>query len=191
MKIIGITGSSGSGKDTICEIIEKKYDAEIIDADQIAKELSKKGTMYLDSIVNCFGTGIIDKKGELNRKKLADIIFEDENKREELNKLTFVHVIDEIQKRINNIKKKVIAINAPLLFESNLNKVCDFVIAIISDRDKQIIRIMNRDNMTKEEAEKRINAQNTNEFFVDNADYIIYNNERIENIEEQLSHIKI
>lgn len=191
MKIIGITGSSGAGKDTICEIIEKKYNAEIIDADKIAKELSKKGTMYLDSIVNCFGTEIINKKGELNRKKLADIIFDDEQKREELNKLTFVHVVDEIQKKINNIKKKIIVVNAPLLFESNLNKICDFVIAVIADRDKQIIRVMNRDNITKELAEKRINAQNTNEFFAENADYIIYNNEDIENIEEQLAKIKI
>lgn len=191
MKIIGITGSSGAGKDTVCEIIEKKYNAEIIDADKIAKELSKKGTVYLNSIVNCFGTEIIDKKGELNRKKLADIIFEDEQKREELNKLTFIHVVDEIQKRINNIKKKIIIVNAPLLFESNLNKICDYVIAIIADKDKQIIRVMNRDNITKEEAERRINAQNTNEFFVDNADYVIYNNENLENIEEQLSKIKI
>lgn len=191
MKIIGITGSSGAGKDTVCEIIEKKYNAEIIDADKIAKELSKKGTVYLNSIVNCFGTEIIDKKGELNRKKLADIIFEDEQKREELNKLTFIHVVDEIQKRINNIKKKIIIVNAPLLFESNLNKICDYVIAIIADKDKQIIRVMNRDNITKEEAERRINAQNTNEFFVDNADYVIYNNENLENIEEQLAKIKI
>lgn len=191
MKIIGITGSSGAGKDTVCEIIEKKYNAEIIDADKIAKELSKKGTVYLNSIINCFGTEIIDKKGELNRKKLADIIFEDEQKREELNKLTFIHVVDEIQKRINNIKKKIIIVNAPLLFESNLNKICDYVIAIIADKDKQIIRVMNRDNITKEEAERRINAQNTNEFFVDNADYVIYNNENLENIEEQLSKIKI
>ncbi len=191
MKIIGITGSSGAGKNTVCEIIEKKYDAEVIDADQIAKELSKKGTMYLNSIINCFGTEIIDKKGELNRKKLANIIFEDDKKREELNKLTFVHVVEEIQKRITKIKKKIIVVNAPLLFESNLNKVCDFVIAVIADKDKQLKRIMNRDNISKEEAEKRINAQNSNEFFAENADYIIYNNEEIENIEKQLLSIKI
>lgn len=191
MKIIGITGSSGAGKNTVCEIIEKKYDAEVIDADQIAKELSKKGTMYLNSIINCFGTEIIDKKGELNRKKLANIIFEDDKKREELNKLTFVHVVEEIQKRITTIKKKIIVVNAPLLFESNLNKVCDFVIAVIADKDKQLKRIMNRDNISKEEAEKRINAQNSNEFFAENADYIIYNNEEIENIEKQLLSIKI
>lgn len=191
MKIIGVTGSSGAGKNTVCEIIEKKYDAEIIDADQIAKELSKKGTMYLNSIVNCFGTEIINKKGELNRKKLANIIFEDDEKREELNKLTFVHVVEAIQKKIVTIKKKIIVVNAPLLFESNLNKVCDFVIAVIADKDKQLVRIMNRDNISKEEAEKRVNAQNSNEFFAENADYIIYNNEDLENIEKQLSNIKI
>ena len=77
MKIIGVTGSSGAGKDTLCEILENKYEAEIVDADKIAKELSKKGTMYLQSIVESFGSGIVDRKGELNRKKLASIIYED------------------------------------------------------------------------------------------------------------------
>lgn len=191
MKIIGVTGSSGSGKDSICKIIEREYNAEIVDADKIAKELSKKGTMYLNSIIDCFGTEIIDKKGELNRKKLANIIFEDENKREELNKLTFIHVVDEIQKRIKRMRRKIIVINVPLLFESNLDKICDFVIAVISDKDKQIERIMKRDNITRESAEKRIKAQNTNEFFKENADYIIYNNDEIEDMTKQLSKIKI
>ena len=191
MKIIGITGSSGAGKDTVCAILEEKYNAEIVDADKIAKELSKKGTMYLKSIVNCFGSGIIDNKGELNRKKLANIIFEDEAKREELNKLTFIHVVDEIKKRINHLKKKIIVVNAPLLYESNLNQICDFVIAVIADRNKQINPVMKRDGITKEEAEKRLNAQNSNEFFTENAEYIIYNNEDIKNIEEQIAKIKI
>ena len=79
MKIIGVTGSSGAGKDTLCEILENKYNAEIVDADKIARELSKKGTMYLQSIVESFGSGIVDRKGELNRKKLASIIYEDDN----------------------------------------------------------------------------------------------------------------
>ena len=108
MKIIGVTGSSGAGKDTLCEILENKYNAEIVDADKIARELSKKGTMYLQSIVESFGSGIVDRKGELNRKKLASIIYEDDKKREELNKLTFIYVVDEIKKRINKIKKKII-----------------------------------------------------------------------------------
>ena len=191
MKIIGVTGSSGAGKDTLCEILENKYNAEIVDADKIARKLSKKGTMYLKSIVDCFGSNIIDRQGELNRKKLASIIFEDEKKREELNRLTFIYVVDEIKRQINKLKKDIIVVNAPLLFESNLNQICDFVIAIIADKDVQIERIMKRDGLSKEEAEKRINMQNTNEFFEENADYIIYNKESMKDIEKQLKKIKI
>lgn len=191
MKIIGVTGSSGAGKDTLCEILENKYNAEIVDADKIARKLSKKGTMYLKSIVDCFGSNIINRQGELNRKKLASIIFEDEKKREELNRLTFIYVVDEIKRQINKLKKDIIVVNAPLLFESNLNQICDFVIAIIADKDVQIERIMKRDGLSKEEAEKRINMQNTNEFFEENADYIIYNKESLKDIEKQLKKIKI
>ncbi len=191
MKIIGVTGSSGAGKDTLCEILENKYNAEIVDADKIAKELSKKGTMYLKSIVDCFGSKIVNRQGELNRKKLASIIFEDEKKREELNKLTFIYVVDEIKRRISKLKKDIIVVNAPLLFESNLNQICDFVIAIIADRDIQIERIMKRDNLTKEAAEKRLNMQNSNEYFEENADYIIHNKESLKDLEKQLKRIKI
>lgn len=191
MKIIGVTGSSGAGKDTLCEILENKYNAEIVDADKIARKLSKKGTMYLKSIVDCFGSNIINRQGELNRKKLASIIFEDEKKREELNRLTFIYVVDEIKRQINKLKKDIIVVNAPLLFESNLNQICDFVIAIIADRDIQIERIIKRDGLSKEEAEKRLNMQNTNEFFEENADYIIYNKESMKDIEKQLKKIKI
>ena len=191
MKIIGVTGSAGAGKDTLCEILENKYNAEIVDADKIAKELSKKGTMYLKSIVDCFGSKIVNRQGELNRKKLASIIFEDEKKREELNKLTFIYVVDEIKRRISKLKKDIIVVNAPLLFESNLNQICDFVIAIIADRDIQIERIMKRDNLTKEAAEKRLNMQNSNEYFEENADYIIHNKESLKDLEKQLKKIKI
>ena len=73
--IIGITGSSGAGKSTICEILQRKYEANIISADKIAKELSQKGTNYLAEIVKNFGQEILLENGELNRRKLADIIY--------------------------------------------------------------------------------------------------------------------
>ena len=127
----------------------------------------------------------------LNRKKLASIIYEDDKKREELNKLTFIYVVDEIKKRINKIKKKIIVVNAPLLFESNLDQVCDFVIAIIAERKVQIERIMKRDNIQDDEAEKRLNMKNTDDFYIENADYIIHNKGDIKDIEKQLKDIKI
>ena len=84
MKIIGVTGSSGAGKTEACKIIVKNNDAEIIDADEVAKKLSKKGTMYLNSIIDSFGEDIVYKNGALNRKKLANMIYEDDKKREQL-----------------------------------------------------------------------------------------------------------
>ena len=114
MKIIGVTGSSGAGKDTLCEILENKYEAEIVDADKIAKELSKKGTMYFNSIVESFGSGIVDRQGKLNRKKLASIIYEDDKKREELNRILCertrrISYIDEEEKSIgiNNVNTRI------------------------------------------------------------------------------------
>lgn len=193
MKIIGITGSSGAGKTTVCTLLEEKYNAEIIEADKVAKKLSRKGTMYFNSIVDTFGNSIVNKEGELNRKKLADIIFEDESKREELNKLTFMYIVEEIKKNINKLgKKQIIVIDAPLLYESRLNEICDFVIAVVSERNKQITRITIRDGVSQEEAERRLNAQNTNEFYIDNAEYVLYNNDdNMEDLQKQLEQMKI
>lgn len=191
MKIIGLTGGSGAGKNTVCEIIQKKYKAKVIDADKIAKNLQKKGSMYLNSIIDNFGADIVYKNGELNRKKLANIIYEDDKKREQLNELTFIYVVDEIKKKINKIKEELIIINAPLLYESNLNQICDYVIAVISDEESRIERICKRDGTTKKEAKKRIAAQNTDEFFIENSDYIIYNQKDMKDLEKQIEKIKI
>ena len=69
--VIGITGSSGAGKSTICEILENEYKVKIINADKIAKKLSKKGSNYIIDIISKFGADIVDEEGELKRKKLA------------------------------------------------------------------------------------------------------------------------
>lgn len=192
MKIIGITGSSGAGKTTICGILKEKYAAHIIDADKTAKELSKKGTMYLKSIVDYFGADIVNKKGELKRKELANIIYEDEQKREQLNKLTFIYVVDEIKKNINKLKdKELIVIDAPLLFESKLNQVCDMVIGVIAKEEDKIERICNRDNIDEEIAQKRLDIQKDDKYIKDNSDYIIYNDTDIQNLEKEIEKIKL
>lgn len=192
MKIIGVTGSSGSGKTTLCNILKDKYKAEVINADMVAKELTQKPTMYLNCIIDYFGTNIIYKSGSLNRKKLANIIYDDVDKREELNKLTFLYVVDEIKKKINGLNtKKLIVIDAPLLFESNLNQICDFVICIISDNETKLKRICKRDNIDIEIAIKRLTAQKQDEFYKENSDYIIDNNNEIKDMEKQLEKINI
>lgn len=190
MKIIGVTGSSGAGKTTICTILEKKYLAHIIDADKVAKRLTKKGTMYLNSIVDYFGIGILDSTGELKRKELATIIYEDEEKRSALNNLTFTYVVNEIKENINKLQdKELIVIDAPLLYESNLDKICDLVIGVVAKEEDKIDRICLRDDISEEMAKKRLSIQLNDDYIKNRADYIIVNNGNIEELEEEIKKI--
>ena len=104
--VIGITGSSGAGKSTVCEILQNKYNAKIISADKVSKELSQKGTAYLAEIVEKFGHDILLENGELNRKKLANIIYSNKEKRELLNNCTLKYISSEIKNQIEKYKNR-------------------------------------------------------------------------------------
>ena len=187
--IIGITGSSGAGKSTVCEILEAYYKVTIINADKVARKLSKRGTNYVIDIISKFGKSIVDENGELKRRKLAEIIYNDPKKREELNKCTFKYIKKEIERQIKKAQADTIIIDAPLLFESELNKICDKVIGVISNRELQIERIVARDDIDYEDAEKRLNAQQTNEFYMNKCDAIIENNNNLKSIKENVEKI--
>ena len=179
--IIGITGSSGAGKSTVCEFLENEYKVKVLDADKIARKLSKKGTSYVVDIIKIFGKDIVDEEGELKRRKLAEIIYSNPKKREELNKCTFKYITKEIEKRLKKIGDDTVKIiDAPLLFESKLNEICDKVIGVISKREVQIDRIVARDDIDYEQAEKRLLAQQSNEFYIEHCDDIVENNGLLE-----------
>ena len=154
--IIGITGSSGTGKSIICNILQNEYKVKIINADEIAKKLSKSESNYIKDIIKKFGKEIVDENGELKRKELAKIIYSNTDRREDLNNCTFKYIKKEIEKQINDTEKDLaIIIDAPLLFESKLNEICNKVIGIISKKDLQIERIIKRDNISFNEAKSR------------------------------------
>lgn len=185
--ILGITGSSGAGKSTVCEILERKYNSQTINADKIAKQLSKQGTSYLQEIVQNFGNDILLQNGELDRKKLANIIYSNSDKRDELNNITFKYIKNEIKDQITKSENNIIAIDAPLLLEANLQEICDKTIAVISEnRDLQIQRIIKRDSIDKEHAIARLNAQHPNEFYIQNCDDTLINDETLEQQIEKL-----
>ena len=192
MKIIGVTGSSGAGKTKVCEYLANQYKCEIIDADKVAKQLSKKGSIYVNKIIDHFGEDIVYKNGALNRKKLANIIYHDNEKREKLNQCTFEYIVQEIKEKISHVTdKQMIVIDAPLLYESGLDSICDTVIAVLGNKQEQIERICVRDGISEEEAESRIAIQNDNEFFKENADIIIDNTGTIEQLKEQIQKLKL
>lgn len=165
--IIGITGSSGAGKSTVCEMIEKTYNSKTITADKIARKLSEKGTEYLNEIIQRFGNNILTENGDLNRRKLANIIYSSKQKRQELNQITFKYIKKEIEKEIKNSNNKIITIDAPLLIEADMKKLCDTTIAVVSeDKEIQIQRIIERDKIDRKHAVARLGAQHPNEFIL-------------------------
>ncbi len=179
MKVIGLTGASGAGKGELGKIMSEKYGAVYVDTDLIARKVVKKGSPCLAELKNAFGSEIIAKCGRLNRKKLADIAFSDEKKHKELNKITHFYINSEVKKIIEKAKKrdeKYCVIDAPLLFESGENKLCDVTLGVIADRKTRTERIVKRDKISETSAEKRINAGRDDAFFVKNCDYVFENN---------------
>jgi len=188
--IIGITGNSGSGKSEISKILSKKINAKIIDADEIVKKISEPGNEYYKKQVELFGKEIlIDNK--LNRKKIAEIIYNNTEKREALDKLTYKYVVDAIKKEIHLEKEKNIIIDAPLLFESGLNNICNFTIGIIAKKELKLQRICKRDNIDKNIAEARLRIQKDDEFYKKNTDHIMENNGKLDEVNWEEICIKI
>ena len=184
MKIIGITGNSGSGKSTISKLISKNYEAKIIDADKIAKEMTKNNGEYLQAIRQAFGNDVI-KNNELDRKKLADIVFLNKAEKEKLDGLTFEYVVEEIKKELEanqNLDYQYIILDVPLLFESKLDKLCDYTIGVIAPQTEKIKRICKRDKLSKEKALQMLNSQPNDEFFTKNCNTVINNENKEETI---------
>ena len=191
MKIIGITGNSGSGKSTISKMVQDKCNGIVIDADKIARNMACADSNYLKEIANVFGTDIISNN-KLDRKKMADIIFNDKIQKEKMDKITFKYVVNEIKLRINLAKEQYdcIILDVPLLFESKLNEICDYTIGVIAKEEDKICRICKRDNINREKAIQRINSQPSDEFYINNCDYII-NNSNIEDIRVKVNEMLI
>lgn len=192
--IIGITGNSGSGKTSISSVLGTlaecaavpsghfvtfgtDLNARIIDADKVVKEICVPGEDYFEGIVREFGRDILLASGEINKKKLANIIFTDDEKRKAINLLTFKYVVEEIKKRADLNKSETVIIDAPLLIESGLNEICDIVISVIADENIKIKRICHRDNIDERTARERINAQPKNDFYIKNSNLVIVNND--------------
>jgi len=193
LKVIGITGSSGSGKTTLTQILNKKKEISVIDADKVVKEMSVPNTDYLNAIKETFGLEMFLEDGNLNRKLLGNRIYSEKESLEKLNKLTFKYVVEEILKRIESTTQenkniKYLIIDAPLLFESGLNRYCDYVIALIANRNLKIKRICKRDNIDEKTAQSRLNIQKEDSYYIKKADFVIENNENC-NLEKEIESI--
>ena len=176
MKIIGLTGSFGTGK-TFAASVFGKLGAKILDADRIAHEVIRKGTPAYKKIVALFGGGILDKNGRIDRKKIAGIVFEDKGNIERLNRITHPAVIKIIKEKIGKCRAvDIVVIDAPLLIEANLTGIVDKLVVVKTSQSKQIERCISKFCMDKKGVLKRIGKQMSLKEKVKLADFVIDNN---------------
>jgi dephospho-CoA kinase len=188
--IIGITGSIGTGKSTVSNyLISKGY--SVVDADKISKGAYNIGSNGYKAILEVFGLEILNSNGEVDRKKIKKIVFDNSNMLQRLNMAIHPIIINEIEKEIEILleSQNVVFLDAPLLIETELHKKVNKIIVVICDKNEQINRIIKRDKITADMAISIINSQMSIDEKLKFADYIVYNNSTIENLYSQVDEI--
>ncbi len=184
-KVIWLTGGSGSGKSMVAKFF-KERGCTIIDADLISHQIMKKGTPAYKETVKAFGEGILFPDGEIDRRGLGGIIFEDSEKRAILNGITHKYIRDEIIRQ--SVGNGVFVVDAPL---PDFGVPCDMTIVVHSDRETRIKRIMERDNIDRKYAENRIESQPLEEEYERFADIIINNLGDPEQLRKQVEQVEL
>lgn len=174
-KVIGLTGMSGAGKSTACKLF-RQAGFDIIDCDQICREIVEKGKPCLNEIVSAFGNEILTDDGALNRPALGKIIFSDSDKRLKLNGIMYPYVSYSIIKRLVYSNAEYSVLDAPTLFESGMETVCDIIVSVAADKNILIGRIVKRDNIPEELAENRLDSQQDIPFYKERSDFLLMNN---------------
>ncbi|WP_182201057.1 dephospho-CoA kinase [Paraliobacillus salinarum] len=187
--IIGLTGGIATGKSTVSNLF-KASRIPVIDADQIAKQVVEPGEEAYHQIINTFGSSVIQEDGQLNRRKLGNIVFSNEKKRQLLNNIVHPQVKNVmLNKRDRLIKENhpLIVLDIPLLFESQLEDLVDMIVVVYSRPETQLARLMKRNKLTKEEATDRIQSQISITQKAEKADVILDNNGSIDELEQQFT----
>lgn len=183
MKIIGVTGGTGAGKSSLCEEL-KKCGATVIDCDHISRNVTKSDGAAFGEIVESFGEEMLSANGELNRKALAAVVFNDEQKLELLNKITHKHIFAQMQKQLEECKTAVVVMDVPLLFNTDFPFKCDLTVAVLADPELRLKRIMSRDGISKAAALERMKNQMADDVYKVLADICFVNDGNPEKIRE-------
>ena len=157
-QIIGVTGGIASGKSNVCNIIEQEG-YPVIDCDKITAELSVQGGLLYNVIVKEFGEDFLLDNGDLDRKKLAKKIFNDSKSKELLDKVTHPIIYEEVKKRLDKISDGLVFLEAPLLYESKFDSICDKIICVFLQKRLQVQRLMDREGIDEDYALAKIHSQ--------------------------------
>ena len=191
MKVIGLTGPSGSGKGWVCERLSLRG-IPSVDTDAVYHSLLLPPSECLDELRTVFGNGIINNDGTLRRSELAKLVFSDKARLAQLNAVTHKYILAQTDMLLAALSERgcrAAVVDAPALFESGYDAKCDFVIAVVADRNVRMHRIMERDGLTETAASLRIDGQQPDDFYASRAKYTVHNDGNSAALETELDAI--
>ncbi len=187
--LLGVTGGIASGKSTVAEMLEE-LGAPIVDLDVIARRVVEPSRPAFDEIVDYFGKQVLQGDGTIDRKRLSGIVFSDLEKRKRLEGFTHPRINEEMTRQVNEIAERtpgsIIQVVVPLLIELNLQYVFHKVLVVYIPPEMQVKRLAERDGISNEEAANILKAQLPIDEKVGYADYVIHNDETIEETRRQV-----
>lgn len=186
--LFGITGGSGCGKTTASDILrERGY--TVIDCDIISREVTAAGSECLRELTDEFGVRILLADGSLCRKALGKIVFSSQEMLKRLNEITHKYIFEEIYRQAELSECEIVGIDGAVLIESGVSDKCRRMIGVLAEREIRVNRIVSRDGISREDAENRINSQKVDNFYIENCDYILYNNNGKEELRRQIEGV--
>lgn len=186
MNVIGLTGGSGTGKSVVAQLF-CRLGAGWVDADAVYRKLCAENISMLTELKTAFGD-IVTPDGQLNRQKLAGIVFSNPARLRQLNTITLPYIraasLQQIQRQA---EKSIVLFDAPTLFEIGMNQLCNKTIGILARREVRIARIMERDHLTEQAAVARIDAQPDDSFYQKRCDFILTNNTTLDDLQTDVT----
>ncbi len=192
MTVIGITGGVGSGKSRVLEELCSSFGAVVCQADEVAKELQKKGGRCYDEMIHLFGTGILGKNEEMDRKKLAEIVFSDPEKLRQLNAIVHPEVKQAVITKIRQEKERgsrLFVIEAALLLEDHYDEICDELWYIYTKESVRRARLKESRDYSDEKIDAIMKNQMNEEVFFKRCRRVIDNSGSFEDTKKQLAEI--
>ena len=190
--VLGITGSFGAGKTTVA-LMFKRLGVSVIDADRIYHQLIKPGTLVYKGIVSAFGREILEKNKQIDRSKLAKLVFSKKEALKRLSQITHPAIIKRMSFKLSKLKRsqrrKIIVIDAPLLIEAGKISMVDKLIVVKTSKKNQIARCRRRFGISRDGVIKRIRTQAPLTEKIRLADYVIDNNGMLQQTREQVKNI--
>lgn len=190
--ILGVTGGIASGKSTVADML-RELGAPVIDFDLLAREVVEPGKPAWKEIIHYFGNGILLENRSLDRKKLSETVFHDPEKRRKLESMTHPRIMNLFLKRVNQYEENdsgpIIQAVIPLLFEAHLQKLVHKVLVVYIPREMQVERLTKRDHITREQAERILEAQLPIEEKLEQADFVIHNEKGLKETRSQVKEL--